>query len=234
MNPTTFTRRLKRSRYTREVGQLQLPSYFPEAHLELADYVFYRDDVGDELYILVREYSRVAEVRLFVDTGTLQNGRKLYTMSSDGGNTLEDVVRFLTSKYLHTPTMTFSVSYMGYHPDTNLCYTLEQSTVNAVNPRTKGPFAFQSYSQSTTSEIDATSDFCADLQAVIGPPENSASKKYAYVFPDMVIQVDTRRHTNRITPLVYDDAWREYIDQLDGDLITAEGDYATELVTQNI
>lgn len=230
MTETAFTRRLHESNKLEEMWERELPQYFPESHLDLADHVFYRDDM--ELFVTVREYSTPAEVRLFEDDSEMTNGRTLYSMSRDTGNNIEDVCRFLTSKYLHNPTLNFACSLMGYNPETHMCYALENSGIETYCPENRGSYAFQSCRLS--SVWNPKFEFEPDLRAILEPPEDSASQKYAYVFTEAVIEVDVHRETNWITPLVYDTAWKDYLEKTSGKIIRAEGEYSTELVSQQI
>lgn len=226
------TRRFKQSEYLEEVGKYGLPSYFPESHLALADYVFRRSRKMDDLYIIVRDAAGTLKIRLFIDNGSVQNGMLLYAGTGNMQNDLEDVIRFLTSKYFHTPNLSMSTSFVGYHPETGLTYTLKGSVVNSEDPSERGPFSFRDYARVVDRRPDV--DFEPQLQAIIGPLKKSASPTYAYVYSDVAIKVNAEHNQNRVIPLVYDGAWRDFIDRIDGDLITAENEYATEVFVEEV
>lgn len=230
MSETSFTKRLVAHNNLHKVSGWDIPSYFPEAHLDLADHVFYHADA--EFFVTVREYSSVSEVRLFFDDEDMTNGVTLYSQVYDDRNGLDDVCRFLTSKYLHNPTLNFACSLMGYNPETHMCYELKTPNIEKQRPEHKGPYAFNGCSLSSVWSRDF--GFEPDLRAVLSPPDDSASQKYAYVFTEAVIEVDVLRQTNWVTPLVYEDAWRDFLDNSSGDLLRAEGDYSTEIVCEQI
>jgi hypothetical protein len=223
---------LSESDRIQELSEMEVPSRFPDSHLEILDCLFYREDPS--IFLSIRTYSRIAEIRLFHDTTEdITNGVQLYTISRDTGNSIESIISFVTSKYLHNPTLNFRCSLMGYNPETDMCYALEAGSIKEYEPTEMNPLSFTSCHLAGVWN-DGFEFTQPDLKAVLAPPEDSASRKYRYVFTEAMIEVDIRRDTNFITPFVYDDAWRDYLDESDGDVIQAYGEYSTELVTEEI
>lgn len=230
MDETIIVDELREHRRYEEMSERNLPNYFPETYKDFTDHIFLHDHAG--IYVTLRVHSTtVASIRLIEDDDSAGNGLQLYSMSRDLSE-FEDVRRFVTSQYLHNPTLNFGCSLLGYNAEVHKCYRLEQREVVPYEPEECNAYIFRSCRLSSVWQPDF--EFNPDLKAILEAPDDSASQKYLYIFTEAVIEVDTRKETNWVTPLVYENAWRDIIEQFDGVIVKAFDEYSTELVVEEV
>lgn len=234
MSLTSFTQGLLEHKHIEEVQPRELPPDFPETTLDRSHLILRRE--YPSMFIAIREGTTVRRIRLIIDHAQKDLGKGVPLNPYDDDTDIDDIYRFLTSDYLHTPKFHFRGYLLGYNPETDLCYGLEHSNIKTYEPENCRVNAFDNLS--FWGSRNRSFEFDPDLKAILAPESdpNSNDSKYKYVFSEAVIEVDIRRDKPKINviPLVYDTAWEDYLEDAKGEVIRADQDYSTKLVSNRI